>query len=172
MGLLLLVPFFLIRFGLLSFLSQEAVKRASHFAPLQHQEKWTYWLYQFSTLGMIVYLCLHSINHSPTWLLVTGIIVYLAGLILLTLSVVSFAVPLVSGMNRRGLYRISRHPMYVAYFIYFLGCVLLTQSVILFVMLLLFQLSAHWIILSEERWCIEQFGDAYRQYQKQVRRYF
>lgn len=172
MGFLLLLPFFLIRFGLLACLNQDAMKRASHFAPLQHQEIWAYWLYQLSTLGMIVDLLLLHIKYTSGWLVRVGLTVYLTGLFLLILSVVHFAAPLANGMNQRGLYRLSRHPMYVAYFFFFFGCVLLTQSFILFVLLLLFQLSAHWIILSEERWCIETFGDDYRQYQKQVRRYF
>lgn len=34
MGFLLLLPFFLIRFGLLALLNQEAVRRAAYFAPI------------------------------------------------------------------------------------------------------------------------------------------
>lgn len=47
------------------------------------------------------------------------------------------------GICRNGLYRFSRNPMYVAYFIYFLGCVLLAQSVVLLLLVCVFQLSAH-----------------------------
>lgn len=49
--------------------------------------------------------------------------------------------------------------------------VLLTQSRILLGVVLIFQISAHWIILAEERWCIEKFGTVYKQYMKSVRRY-
>lgn len=52
-----------------------------------------------------------------------------------------------------------------------MGCALLTHSVLLGGIVIIFQLSSHWIILSEERWCIGEFGDAYRQYMKRVRRY-
>ncbi|MBU9727326.1 methyltransferase [Diplocloster modestus] len=62
--------------------------------------------------------------------------------------------------------------MYVAYFIFFLGCVLLTQSLLLLVFVLIFQITAHWMIRAEERWCIGQFGSTYLQYMKKVRRYF
>ena len=74
-------------------------------------------------------------------------------------SVSSFAKPAKNGINLKGLYRISRNPMYVSYFIYFLGCVLLTQSLLLLAILVAFQISTHWIILSEERWCIKKFGE-------------
>lgn len=49
---------------------------------------------------------------------------------------------------------------------------LLTQSWLLFGLVLLLQISGHWIILSEERWCIQQFGQAYTRYLQQTRRYF
>ena len=61
--------------------------------------------------------------------------------------------------------------MYVAYFICFLGMALLTQSLILLVVVVIFQISAHWIILAEERWCIDKFGVIYEEYMKNVRRY-
>lgn len=57
------------------------------------------------------------------------------------------------------------------YFVYFAGCVLLTRSRLLAALVLLFQLSEHWIILAEERWCREQFGAPYEAYRKRVRRY-
>ncbi len=75
------------------------------------------------------------------------------------------------GINLNGLYRVSRNPMYIAYFIYFLGCALLTHSLILLALLICFQVSAHWIILSEEKWCIKKFGEEYIKYMNKVRRY-
>ncbi|HQO42689.1 MAG TPA: methyltransferase, partial [Bacillota bacterium] len=69
------------------------------------------------------------------------------------------------------LYRISRNPMYIAYFICLLGCVLISKSWALFTLLIVFQISSHWIILSEERWCIKKFGEEYMRYMNKVRRY-
>ena len=144
---LTVIPLILIRFGLLSILDKEALKRAAFFAPLIGKEKTAYWFY-------------------------VGLVIYGLGVLLCLVSVLNFAKPTVNGINLKGLYRFSRNPMYVAYFICFLGCVVLTQSLILFVLLLVFQISAHWIILSEERWCIEKFGQEYMNYMKKVRRYF
>ena len=41
-GLWLLVPFLLVRFGLLAVLSREAVARAAHFAPMEGGERIAY----------------------------------------------------------------------------------------------------------------------------------
>ena len=62
--------------------------------------------------------------------------------------------------------------MYAAYFVCFMGCVLLTRSPVLFEAAAAFQISGHWLILGEEAWCIQQFGQVYVQYMRKVRRYF
>lgn len=61
--------------------------------------------------------------------------------------------------------------MYVVCFICFLGMDLITQCLILFIGVVSFQISAYWIILAEERWCIKEFGATYKQYMRSVRRY-
>ncbi len=169
-GVLLQVPFLLIRFGLLRLLSKEAFKRAAFFAPVRGKERTAYWAYQLSTVVLLVYTCFLKIDLTPPWGY-AGVLIYLFGIVLCAVAMVNFAKPKVSGINMTGLYKISRNPMYVAYFVFFLGCVLLTRSPILLITLMVFQVSAHWIILAEERWCVEQFHDEYTQYMKKVRRY-
>lgn len=169
-GFLLLIPFILIRFGLLNILNKEGLKRAAFFAPLIGKEKAAYWFYQISNILIFVYLFFLKITTDPYWFY-AGLTTYGLGVLLCIASVSNFAKPTENGINLKGLYRISRNPMYVAYFIYFLGCALLTQSLILFAILMVFQISAHWIILSEERWCIKKFGEEYRNYMNEVRRY-
>ena len=170
-GFFLLLPFFLLRFGLLARLDQKAIVRAAHFAPLAGGERAAYWVYQAANVGILLAILLLPVHTAPIWLVAVGAVVYAAGLALLAGAVVSFARPDRDGMNRTGLYRWSRHPMYVAYFVYFIGCVLLTRSMLLLGLVLAFQIAAHWIIRAEERWCAAQFGQSWRQYCSRVRRY-
>jgi protein-S-isoprenylcysteine O-methyltransferase Ste14 len=167
---LIVIPLILIRFGLLSILDKESLKRAAYFAPLLGKEKVAYLFYQLSNSLIIVYLCFLKIRTDDYWFYI-GIMIYGLGILLCIISVFDFAKPKENGINLKGLYRVSRNPMYVAYFIYFLGCVLLTRSLVLLVILIVFQISAHWIIRSEERWCIEKFGDEFINYMNKVRRY-
>jgi len=171
-GILLLIPFFLIRFGLLFFLNKGAIKRAGHFAPLENNEKAAYWVYQSSNAAIVISLFFLELQVAPPVLFYAGAITYALGTMLLIAAVVSFAAPSENGMNKSGLYRLSRNPMYAAYFLYFMGCVLLTQSLLLLGFVLAFQISAHWIILAEERWCVRKFGSEYLEYIGRVRRYF
>lgn len=169
-AILTVIPLILIRFILLSIVDKESLKRAAFFAPLVGKEKAAYWLYQISNIIIFVYLYFLNIKIDSYWFYV-GLAIYGLGVILCIFSVLNFAKPEENGINLKGLYQVSRNPLYVAYFIYFLGCVLLTQSMILLAILLVFQISAHWIIKSEERWCIQKFGEEYINYMNKVRRY-
>lgn len=170
-GFLLLIPFLLIRFGVLSHLDRAAVKRAAFFAPMAGKEIAAYWIYQLSNAAIFIVLFFLKVPIDFSWQFWSGTLFYLLGLVLCTASVIDFAAPSGEGLNQNGLYRFSRNPMYLSYFILFMGCALLTHSVLLGGIDIIFQLSSHWIILSEERWCIGRFGNAYRQYMKRVRRY-
>ena len=115
------------------------------FAPLKRNEKEAYFIYPLTNAGIILY---------PFFL-----------------TVKAFASPDKIGLNTDGIYRFSRNPMYVSYFVCFLGMALLTMSPLLLGVVILLQVSGHFIILSEERWCREKFGAAYEEYCLRVRRY-
>lgn len=170
-GFVLLIPFLCIRFVLLRFLNKDSIQRAAHFAPVQGNEKIAYYIYQVSNIAFFIYLFFLTIEFDYSWQFFLGAFSYFIGLCLCSITIVNFSAPDASGMNTNGIYRFSRNPMYIAYFICFIGMALLTQSLILFAVILIFQFSAHWIILAEERECKKRFGDTYIEYMKKVRRY-
>ena len=170
-GFLLLIPFLWIRFAVLSALNKKAVQRAAHFAPMQGKKRAAYYIYQLSNTGIFLYLLFITIKMDFSWQFYTGLICYAFGLCLCIITMINFSSPDHTGLNTNGIYQFSRNPMYIAYFVCFMGMALLTQSLILLALILVFQCSAHWIILAEESWCIEKFGASYRQYMKRVRRY-
>lgn len=170
-GFYLLFPFLAVRIGLLSIINKRAIQRAGYFAPVQGQEKIAYYIYQVSNIGLFLYLLVTIVKIDFSLYFYLGVFCYFLGIVLLIVSIVCFASPNAEGLNINGIYQFSRNPMYVAYFICFIGMSLLTQSLVLFGIVIIFQVSAHWIILSEERWCIERFGKNYKEYMKKVRRY-
>ncbi len=170
-GFWLLLLFLIIRFGLLAIIKKEAIQRAGYFAPRQKSEKIAYYIYQISNIVLFLSLLVSSVKIDYSLQFYLGIVFFIVGILLCAISVVCFAFPNDEGLNLNGIYKFLRNPMYVAYFVYFLGASLLTQSLILLVTVLIFQISAHWIILSEERWYIAKFGKSYEDYIKMVRRY-
>lgn len=170
-GFYLLFPFLAVRFGLLSIINKRAIQRAGYFAPIQGREKIAYYIYQVANIGLFLYLLVVTVKIDFSLYFYLGLVCYFLGIILCAISIVCFASPDAEGLNINGIYQFSRNPMYIAYFICFIGMSLLTQSLLLFGIVIIFQVSAHWIILSEERWCIEKFGKSYNEYMKKVRRY-
>lgn len=169
-GFTLLIPLILIRYILLYIVDSKSLKRAAFIPQMIGRKRIAYWIYEISTLIIIFYPCFLEIKTENS-LFYVGIILYSIGIILCAWSTFDFAKPTENGFNLKGLYKYSRNPMYIAYFIYILGCVLLTQSLLLLLILIFFQIATHWIILSEEEWCKEEFGNGYIEYMKKVRRY-
>ncbi len=167
----LLVPFLFIRFIFLSLLDRKATGRAAHFAPMQGKEMIAYYLYQLSTLMLLIVPFFLKVSLYFSTFFYLGLGVYLFGSGLLILVMKDFAKPDEKGLNTKGVYASSRHPMYLAYFVFFFGMVMLTRSLLLLVVLAIFQLSTHFIILAEERECLIKFGVTYQEYQKRVRMY-
>ena len=166
----LLVPFLLVRFILLTVLNKTALRRAAYFAPVQGKEKIAYLIYQVSMAGILLYPLFLTVKIDLSWQLFWGYFVmyWVYAYVLLQWSVLLFpAIRIKQKWNLPFLL----NPMYLAYFVCFIGMAFLTRSLVLFGIVLFFQISAHWIILSEERWCIETFGTAYQEYMKKVRRY-
>lgn len=170
-GLLLLVPFLLVRFGLLSALDREAVRRAAHFPPMAGKNRAAYWIYQAANAAIVLTLGFLTVEPGGSRLFWAGAALYASGLILCGLSAAAFSSPSADGLCRGGLYRFSRNPMYVSYFLFFAGCALLARSYVLGGIVIVFIFSSHALILAEERWCAESFGEAYGQYRRAVRRY-
>jgi protein-S-isoprenylcysteine O-methyltransferase Ste14 len=167
---ILLIPFILIRYVLLGLLDPNALKRAAHFPEMLGTERIFYWGYQLSSLLLLLSPFFLKVNGSSYWFY-PGLVIYGLGVFVCAAAMIHFSRPQEDGFNQKGLYRFSRNPMYVGYFIYFLGCGLLTASWLFLAVLVIFQVSTHWLIRAEERWCLKEFGDRYQSYMKKVRRY-
>jgi len=167
---ILVLPIILIRYFLLGFISKEALQRAGFFPPTEGKEKIAYYIYQITTLFLLIYLFFATIKLNSVFNYI-GLIIFIIGTLLYMKSIIDFAKPQDNGINKNGLYKYSRNPMYVAFFLYFLGCSLLINSILYFIVLIIFQITVHYLILSEERWCIKEFGEEYIDYMKTVRRY-
>lgn len=76
--------------------------------------------------------------------------------------------PLVTG----GVYRWTRHPIYVAFDLWFMGTFLLIGRLSFLVLALVWVPLLHAIMDREDRFLTGLYGDAYRDYSRRVGRYF
>jgi protein-S-isoprenylcysteine O-methyltransferase Ste14 len=105
--------------------------------------------------------------------------VFIIGIVLYTLGLIGFIVALINFKNApydqpatKGLYRISRNPQQVTFFITFFGICVAMGSWLALLIQIGSSLLLHTRILAEEKACLELYGDSFREYMKNVPRYF
>ena len=168
----LLIPLLLIRFGLMAARDRGALRRAAHLAPAHGRaERIACGVYQLASAGALLAPFFLTVKRPLALSGAAGLALYLSGLTLCALAVVQFAAPGESDMSAKGVYRLSRNPMYIAYFLCFLGMALLSHSWIMAGIAAALQMSGHWVILAEARWGLARFGDAYARYMQKAPRY-
>jgi protein-S-isoprenylcysteine O-methyltransferase Ste14 len=104
---------------------------------------------------------------------------FIPGLVLYALGcgglIATYAVCVQTPVNRpfeKGPYRISRNPLYFFTGAGLFGVSAVSASWVLALLLIPFHVLQHQVILAEERYCGERYGEAYREYANTVPRYF
>jgi len=71
----------------------------------------------------------------------------------------------------RGIYRYSRHPMYVTSSLFLLGVSIASASWVFLLFPIIITVGAVIFIDLEEQGCLDHYGDAYREYMKRTPRW-
>ncbi|MFC1984169.1 methyltransferase family protein [Chloroflexota bacterium] len=93
-----------------------------------------------------------------------GLSIFLVGLMILAVATVNFATASIEKPAMDGVYRFSRHPLYLSLVIVYIGTSIATASWVFF---LLGIANIFWIrieSLVEERYCLERYGKDYQEY--------
>lgn len=98
-----------------------------------------------------------------------GWIIYCLGFVVMALSLTEFSKS--NSIWLKGIYKFSRNPMYVGYFLIFIGTAVLIGSWFHLALTFIYQIAVHFLVLSEERWCLDNYGETYKNYQEKVPRY-
>lgn len=70
-----------------------------------------------------------------------------------------------------GIYRLSRHPLYLFFELYFLGTFLVNGTAMFGIFAILVAANLHYQMVQEERFLLRVYGEAYRAYQQCTGRY-
>lgn len=117
-----------------------------------------------------VYSIFLPLKLGTIWFYV-GLPLAVAGLIMVTITLVNWATSLPDKPVTGGLYRYSRHPMYIASLFFFLGISIATASWVFLVFTIVINVASLYSSRLEEQGCLEQYGDAYRDYMKRTPRW-
>ncbi len=167
-GLALVVPVLLARIGIPLLLNRDALRRLGYTPRLEAGARWLVPVYVIAEGLLLLYPFFLTIKTGTAWF-VAGVPLMAAGWAFVALSALEFSRS--AGRLDGGIYRYSRNPMYVGYFLYFTGVGLVTASWLYVLLAVVEQIALYWFIRAEERWCEAQYGQPYRRYTREVRRY-
>ena len=162
-----IVPYILAVFGLPPLLKRESlIKRKSTFWESPSYTRLERMYSQLSYVIMVVlsvYSVFLPLAVGTVWLY-AGLAVYIMGFAFAVLAVLAFIATPVDKPNTTGVYRISRHPGYLGMFSIYIGIGVASASWVYLLLALILLAPLRSFMISEERWCCERFGDAYREY--------
>jgi len=126
--------------------------------------------YQLSYVLLLIYSVFLPLKLGTTWFYV-GLPICLLGLIMLTVAMVNTATTPLDEPFTRGLYRYSRHPIYLTQILMFIGGGIASASWVFLLFSILRTIASFILVIPEERFCLEEYGDAYREYMNKTPRW-
>jgi len=93
-----------------------------------------------------------------------GLAIFLIGLGVLTAATVNFATTPMDVPVTKGIYHYSRHPLYLASLLIYFSVGIASSSWVFLLVLVVQSVSIRIAAIEEERFCLEKYGDAYREY--------
>jgi protein-S-isoprenylcysteine O-methyltransferase Ste14 len=97
-----------------------------------------------------------------------GSMVYLVGLVVVTITMIEFATTPINEPVIKGLYRYSRNPMFIGIFLIYIGISIECLSWVYMVFAILFILMINYLSTFEEAITIGQYGKPYMEYIKRT----
>ena len=101
-----------------------------------------------------------------------GFSLFIPGILILFFATFNFMTTPVNQIIQKGVYRFSRHPMYLATFLICFGSGIATASWIFILISLILAVCFHYEALVEERYCLNQYKELYKDYMSRVPRWF
>ena len=104
-------------------------------------------------------------------LLYAGIALFIVGVIIVEIAEIPWVSTPIDKPVTRGIYRYSRHPIYIGVFIQYIGIGIASASG-LFLLLVVIQIAlSAYTVAAEERFCCETYGEPYRHYLNKTQRW-
>ncbi|MDH5451443.1 MAG: isoprenylcysteine carboxylmethyltransferase family protein [Candidatus Bathyarchaeota archaeon] len=114
-------------------------------------------------VASVIYGVFLPLKLCTTWFYV-GLSIYLLGMIFLIMATLNFATTPLDKPVTKGAYHISRHPLSFAGFMTLTGMGIACISWIFLLLAVVFIILMNTLVIPEERWCLEKYGNAYREY--------
>ncbi len=160
--LVLLTPY--IPYLFLSKEGRKSNKRLMSFVPSTRTEKILAWSTHLVIAPfVIIYSIFLPLKLNTAWLYV-GLLLIVVGLAMEIMATISVANTSLDEPFTRGPYRFSRNPFYLSGFLTLGGIGIASASWLVLLCALLWIVFFHFVVPAEERFLVEKYGVAYREY--------
>jgi protein-S-isoprenylcysteine O-methyltransferase Ste14 len=151
--------------------AKKRMKRATEFVPLDRTRK----ILAYSTHVLIMpFTVLYSIflplEMGTVWLYI-GLFIFALALVMTVMTSINFTTTLLDEPVTKGVYRISRHPIYLSGFLLYIGIGIATASWVILLYAILWIVLFHIVLPFEEHFLLEKYGDSYREYMNKTPRW-
>jgi len=150
--------------------SQESSKRHSARPKLSDREKKIDYLSTITLLALLGYSVVLPLDLGTGWFY-AGLFVYVMSIIFGFMAMINFAQAPLDKPATKGVYTISRNPMYFSMFLVFVGISLACASWLFLLLTIIWLILADIGVVAEERLCLETYGDSYREYMNRTPRW-
>ena len=157
-----ILPFLLINYGL-SFLIVNRESGLFIWPEYDKKEKTLLAILMVTHFGSWIYSIFLPLNLGTAWFY-AGLLIYLLGMIFVTTATLNFATTRVDKPVTKGVFRISRNPLYFGWFLILIGIGIACASWIFLLLAMLYIILMNILVTPEEYMCLEKFGDVYREY--------
>jgi len=128
------------------------------------------------SIGMVIVFAFYAYSiflplKLGTFWFYAGLPIYLLGVIIETIAILNFVTTPLDKPVTKGVYHISRNPMYLGMFLIFIGTGIACVSWVFLLLTMVLIMLMHISVVSEERWCLEKYGNAYYEYMNRIPRW-
>jgi len=158
----------LINYGLGSLIAKESMLSA--WPAYNQREKKLLSIFMLDWIVSFIYSIFLPIKLDTPWFYI-GLVIYLLGMVFLAISIINHATTPRDKPVSKGLYSISRHPINLSWFLGYIGIGVACASWIFLLFGIIFIVLGQILADAEERYCLEKYGDAYREYMNRTPRW-
>lgn len=133
-------------------------------------EKRIFVLSKLIFFSAVIYSIFLPLKLGTIWFYI-GLPITLIGLVALTIVMIHHITIPWDKPVTKGLYRYSRHPMYITSCLFFVGVSITSASWLFLLLSILFSILHFMNANPEERFCLKRFGEAYQKYMDRTPRW-
>jgi protein-S-isoprenylcysteine O-methyltransferase Ste14 len=163
---------FIVQMIIMTF-ADKNIRKRSHVPNNFRRTKFEKYMSIIATIFWLIALCYSvflPLLLGSIWFYI-GFSVFILGVFLLSLSTTNFMTTPSDQLIQKGVYKFSRHPMYLATFLICLGSGIAAASWIFILVSIIIAVCFHYEALVEERYCLKKYKVLYKEYMNSVPRW-